>query len=783
MDAHTTHILAFADVCDLVARCAATALGRDNAYALTPCTSREQAVQQGRETRECMTLLSTGHTPPFGGCVPLTTLLSDCHTRRAPFSPEDLLAIASTAETAQALVTFFHTHRDSAPQLATFARDMPECKKLREHINSVIHHDATIKDSASPTLASLRARERSLYTAIQHSMRRIALSPDVRGALEDTTPRMRNGRPVLAVKSTARSHIHGTLIDASNSGATFFIEPHSVTPRVNEYETVLTDIRREENMLLWQCTEDVIENAPALSSICDCIAHLDLVSALARFAHAFRLVIPILTEEGVLHLPQARHPLLLAQYMAPDAYVTTPLPENAFTAVVPLTLSLNKEHTQIVVTGPNTGGKTVALKTIGLCVLMAHAGMPIPTASEATIPWRDAVMVDIGDEQSLAQSLSTFSAHMKNCAQILHTATPQSLVLLDELGAGTDPDEGAALATALLDYLHQKQVPAVITTHLSSLKLFAYATPGIANASMSFDADTLKPTYHFLVGQPGSSHALTIAHACGIPDDVIEETSRIRARHPDDVRHLIMQLEEAKRNADAARENAHALHQSLQKKWDDAEENAQRVTRDIHAELAHTIADIRTVIDDYLHTAKNAPAPWGDYARELVARLNTIADGTPLAQQQKAFHDTMACGDSVYVSSFATYGVITALQKKQRVAHVCINELVYRVPYDMIVERPFDHPDTRAAARTLSLPEKSSTATDGSIVTQQPDAKTAPPSSRFIKELKTGDVVYVPSFHTTAPVTDIHPGRKKITVTINGLPVSLSTQDIRRPRT
>lgn len=775
MDTHTLKILEFSDVCALLAKCVATSLGRTQAENLSPLNSLEEAEVRCKDTSECAALLDYDFIPPFGGIYSLTELLDTCDSRRQPFEPEQLLTIASTAEMTGKLVAFFKKHRDNAPRLAAHIRDMPDFSTLASTIHSAIHHDATIKDSASSTLSSLRARKRSLSTAINTSLQRLAASNELRSALEDATPRTRNGRPVLAVKSTARSRIQGSLIDTSNTGLTLFIEPHSVTARVNERESVMADIGREENRILWQCTAAVVEHSEALLESQKTIAYLDLITAQARFSRAYRMTAPRYTDSNTLTLRDARHPLLLAMQATEDTYVTTPLPDAAFDAVIPLNCTLDASAQQIIVTGPNTGGKTVTLKTIGLCIMMARAGMHIPTMSESQIPKYTDVMADIGDEQSLTQSLSTFSAHMTNISRILSLATPHTLLLFDELGAGTDPDEGAALATALVSYLHDKNIPAIITTHLSALKLYAYTTPGVENACMEFDAKTLRPTYRFHIGRPGSSNALIIAESCGVPQDIIARTTRFRERRNKDIRELISQLETAKKDADNARDDAQNLKHTLERKIKSAEKEAQQQQKHIHAQLEYTVSDIQKILNEYVRIAQNAPAPWGDLARNLDARVREIADGTPLAQKQQTFLDNLSKGDKVYITSIKSYGIITALQKKRQLAHIDIDGMVYKVPFSELQERPFDIPDTRKKKNDAAKPK-------AHVKKKKEEEETFPVTPYFIQKLEPGDIVYAPALHSTAKVISVDRDKKTVTVDAKGLPATIAFDKIRRLR-
>jgi DNA mismatch repair protein MutS2 len=423
--------------------------------------------------------------------------------RGGMLSPGELIDVLATLR-ASAFVSraISRQDEDSFPLLKSLAIDLPIRPALEGRIAESISEEGEVLDSASPELRRLRADIRSAQSRLQDRLS--TLVNEFRSALQEPIITMRSDRYVLPVRAEARSQVRGIVHDQSGSGATVFVEPLVVVEMNNRLRELQLAERQEIERILLDLSEQVAENGAYIRLAVELLAEIDLHLAKARYAGLINASEPKITSAGgKLELHQARHPLLGGN-------------------VVPIDFRLGDDFNMVVITGPNTGGKTVALKTVGLLCLMAQSGLHIPVRDDSMVPVYHDIFADIGDEQSIEQSLSTFSSHLNRIIEILREAEPGALVLLDELGAGTDPSEGSALARAILSHLKQREIATIATTHYSELKVFAHEEAGVANASVEFDVDTLSPTYRLSIGLPGRSNALAIATRLGLRDDIIE---------------------------------------------------------------------------------------------------------------------------------------------------------------------------------------------------------------------------------------------------------------------
>jgi len=511
MNEDTLRLLEYEGMKDLFLPHMACDLGKSALRRRRPYRREEDLLRSLEEAGEAAAVLSRGARLPLGGCHDLGTLLTEVHDRGRPLEPEDLLHILETLECARALTIAITAlpgeHADlELPRLLALAEEMPGFTLLSDRIADAVDERGRVRDDASPRLSAVRSGIRTTRSRIETRIATFINRKEIRGSLREPTPRFRSGRLVLSVKTDRRGDVRGVLHDVSQSGNTSFVEPEAVVADGNALEDLLAQERREVTRILWEITVRVLESEPSIREALAALSRIDLALGVATAARERGLVLPVLEEGAAMRFRRARHPILEIL--------------NGREAVVPLDLRLGEDFRLLVITGPNTGGKTVALKAFGLLQLMAQSGLPVP-ADEAVFPMLEGVYADIGDEQSLEQSLSTFSSHVSRISRFLATAGERTLVLLDELGSGTDPVEGAALGRGILDFLHERGVPAVVTTHLGSLKTYAFTHPGVSNASVEFDVETLSPTYRLLIGQPGASNALTIAERLGMPGEVV----------------------------------------------------------------------------------------------------------------------------------------------------------------------------------------------------------------------------------------------------------------------
>jgi DNA mismatch repair protein MutS2 len=421
--------------------------------------------------------------------------------RDAMLLPEQLIDIQMTLRSATYLNRLLSRLDDTYPLLRRLGADLPNRPALDAHIEAAITDDGAVRDTASPQLHTVRGQIRTAQQRLQDRLNNLV--NEFRTALQDNVITMREGRYVLPVRSEARGQVRGIIHDQSSSGATVFIEPLVIVEMNNKLRELEMEERREVERILTVLSAEVAADAPYILLAVELLAEIDLQFAKARYSQVLKANPPTISDAGVVRLVDARHPLLTGK-------------------VVPLNFRLGEGFQMVVITGPNTGGKTVALKTVGLLALMAQAGLHIPADDRSVLPLYRDVLADIGDEQSIEQSLSTFSSHLTRIIEILKLAGPHTLVLLDELGAGTDPSEGSALARAILLTLLERGVACVATTHYSELKAFAHEQAGVTNASVEFDVETLSPTYRLSIGIPGRSNALAIASRLGLDAAIVE---------------------------------------------------------------------------------------------------------------------------------------------------------------------------------------------------------------------------------------------------------------------
>lgn len=495
-------ILEYPKVLGALATRALTPFGAELARNLAPAGGLQTALLLQRETSEAKSVLYAHGLPPLDSVSDILPSLQAAD-KGATLDAPALLAVADCVRGLNLFHAYLAAHLPPQGTLDFVRRGVVPLPELEREIASRFNQEGSLLDSASPLLASLRRRILQDQRRLSEQMQHVAQSFHAQGMLQESLPTFRDGRPCLAVRSDKAAQFKGVVHATSTSGLTVFVEPLEIVPQANALRRLESEEEEEVDRILAHLSHLVGQVAPTIQeNLCLC-AQADLIFARGRLSADWDCVEPELSTDRRLSLYAARHPLLP--------------PEQ----VVPIDVELGGDFNILVITGPNTGGKTVALKTIGLLSLMAHSGLHIPASHGSVLPFFPYIFADIGDEQSIEQSLSTFSSHISKIVSILQVADNRSLVLLDELGAGTDPEEGSALAISILKELQAKDCLVAASTHHSSLKTFAYAEPGFRNASVEFDAETLSPTFRLRLGLPGSSHALAIARRLGLANDVV----------------------------------------------------------------------------------------------------------------------------------------------------------------------------------------------------------------------------------------------------------------------
>ncbi len=609
MDERSLRLLEFPKVRERLLALAVTAMGKDRAQACGPSGDPDEVRRSQQETDEAVRVLAIG-TVPLRGTTDLRPTLHRAQIGSI-LSPADFLTVRATLMTVRDCRACLLSRRDQGPTLADLAGQMATFDSLEAAIRATVADDGTIPDSASDTLARCRREQRTIQGRLRERLEELVRGPLAR-MLQDPLITMRGERYVVPVRQEYRGEFPGVLHDQSASGATAFMEPLALVPLGNQLRALEAAERNEITKLLLELSAQVAAEAEPVAYALDALGVVDFAIAKALLAQEMDAVRPGIRTDGVLRLLRARHPLLRGE-------------------VVPIDISLGEEFTMLVVTGPNTGGKTVTLKTVGLLTLMAQAGLHLPAADGSEITVFPQVLADIGDEQSIEQSLSTFSSHMGAIVAILRQLRGPALVLLDEIGAGTDPTEGVALARALIEYLHAQGVRTIVTTHYNELKALAYFHPGIQNASVEFDIQTLRPTYRVLIGVPGRSNALTIASRLGLGEAIVDQAKTFLSPHEVAIDKVLSDIEADRRayewelsEAATQRRAAEAARARYEQELEKIREGRKKILaqarEEAHALLERTRREIAAMLDTFKSAARPAAL------QDVQQRLREVAE-------------------------------------------------------------------------------------------------------------------------------------------------------------
>ena len=566
MNPRTLRVLEYPKILERVAAHCAFSGGAELVAALLPSDDLPTVQEWLAQTYEAYQLLGQKDDISFGGVHDLRPLL-DRAERRSVLLTQDLLEIKHTLIRARQLRNLLTRLEHTFPHLAAIAVNIESCDHIVAEIGRCISDRGDVLDNASDALARTRAELRVAQDRLLSTLDRLVHSADLKPYLQETLVTQRQGRYVIPVRAEHKGSVDGIVHDQSASGATLFIEPLKVVQQNNAVRELELQEEKEIRRILTELSDLVAEEAEYLRRNTQILAQLDFIFAKAKYAYTLDATVPEMTS-FLPPKPAARHDKEEAdQLLHPGSVIDLhrarhPLLDQKM--VVPIDVYLDDDTYLIVITGPNTGGKTVTLKTVGLLALMAQSGMMLPVDTGSKLSVFEGIYADIGDEQSIEQNLSTFSSHMTNIINILEETDPQCLVLLDELGAGTDPEEGSALAMALLDNLRDRGITSFATTHYSDLKLYAHNTPGVRNASMEFDVETLSPTYELSIGLPGRSNALTIARRLGLNPVIVDNAESIVRPDTLQADSLLEDIKRAKMEALSVTERAKARERQAQ---------------------------------------------------------------------------------------------------------------------------------------------------------------------------------------------------------------------------
>lgn len=702
-------VLEFTKIRDMLTEKALTPLGAEKCQALVPSTNFQEISEWQEETEEALVVLTYVGGHPMASFSDVRPYLALCD-KGATLSPKALLEIATLMRACRTARSALVTERDNTPRLKEKASLLGSFRNLEDDITTAILSEDEIADKASNELANIRRHLRGATERIKERLNSMIRSSAYQKYLQDPILTMRNDRYVLPVKAEYRASVPGLVHDQSASGATLFIEPMAAVEMGNELKQWEAKEKQEIERILAALSAEVAPYAVQLKENLELLAELDFAFAKGLLSRDMSGVTPKMNRDGFINIIRGRHPLIDRE------------------KVVPSNLWMGREFTTLIITGPNTGGKTVTLKTVGLFTLMAQAGLHVPADLGTELAVFQQVFADIGDEQSIEQSLSTFSGHMTNIVGIMNEVTADDLVLFDELGAGTDPTEGAALAQTILTALLRKQVRTLATTHYSELKAFALSTPGVENASVEFNVETLRPTYRLSIGVPGKSNAFEISRKLGLSEGLIDEAKKLLSTEDKRFEDVIANAEYHRQVAEKERKLAEQAAAETTKLRDEAEFLRREMEAKREASLRKAKDEARRILENArresesvmreLKQMKKSAASGPDMqAAALRKRLEDGIDSLSEGLAQKADRvdkppKTLKVGDEVEILNLKTRGVVlSAPDAKGEVqlqagivklkAHISQLRLVKEEPAKK--QKSSFHAETGAMTRTVPM--------------------------------------------------------------------------------
>lgn len=662
MNNKVLHVLEYTKIIDKLTDKATSEQGKKLTSSLVPMTDLEAINQAQTETADALGYLFRKGSTSFGGNKDLGMCIRSLEIGSVLSVPE-LLRIAAFLENVNRIKSYGRKEREDTPadSLDAYFEKLEPLTLLSNEIRRCILSEEEIADDASPNLKRIR-RSMTITNDRIHSQLASMINGSCRTYLQDAVITMRNNRYCIPVKSEYKGQVQGMVHDQSSTGSTFFIEPAAVVNLNNELREL--ELKEQEEIVVILAdlsaqagayTEILMENQKAMTA-------LDFIFAKASLAMEQNATMPVFNTEHQIRIRQGRHPLLDKK------------------KVVPIDIQLGTDFDLLIITGPNTGGKTVSLKTVGLLTLMGQAGLHIPALDRSELSIFTEVYADIGDEQSIEQSLSTFSSHMTNIVSILQQADTDSLCLFDELGAGTDPTEGAALAISVLDYLHGRGIRTMATTHYSELKVYALSTPFVENACCEFNVETLRPTYRLLIGIPGKSNAFAISSKLGLPDYIIEDAKRHITEDKESFEDLLANLENSRLTIEKERleietykNEIKTLKQRLESKQEKIDQSKERILREANEKAREILQDAKEFADETIRTFQKAEA--GVSIKELEKSRQKVRDKISeknsklTLKENKPTHKVLKpnqikLGDSVRVISMGLKGTVSSLPDK-----------------------------------------------------------------------------------------------------------------------
>lgn len=659
MNNKALRVLEFNKIIDMLRQCAASEMGKAIVDNLLPSTDINEITLNQKETSEAVSMILKKGSLGLGGLRPVEEYIKRVNVSGV-LNIEELIHIGDFLRVSRRAKDYAKSEskNDSFPLLEPQFDSIETVNDLEREIERCIPSPSEIADDASRTLREIRRNIRIANDRIKEQLNSIIHSNTYKNMLQEAVITIRNERYCVPIKQEYKNAFSGLIHDQSATGATVFIEPISVVQLNNKIKELHNNEKTEIERILALLSAKVADNSEVILSNADILAHIDFVFAKAELSIKMKGVEPKFNNSGYVNIKKARHPLLDSK------------------TVVPTDIYIGKKFNTLLITGPNTGGKTVSLKTLGLFTLMGQAGLHISAFDNSELAVFDNVFADIGDEQSIEQSLSTFSSHMTNIVRILDSVTPDSLVLLDELGAGTDPTEGAALAISIIKYLHDLGVRTAVTTHYSELKVFALTTEGIENASCEFDVETLRPTYRLLIGVPGKSNAFAISQRLGLPEYIINEAKEVLSHEDLRFEDVITDLEISRKalvieqeKAEEYRKEAQRLKSETEKQRNKLEEQREKIIRQANEKARSLISDAKDEADAIIKEMRKLQKDGinTQALEEQRAKLKDKMNKVESKLSAKAEHKvpkTLVKGDRVKIHSLNQTGIVSVPPNK-----------------------------------------------------------------------------------------------------------------------
>lgn len=651
---NTLELLEYNKLLAIISDIAKSPASKNEIVNIKPLSTIEEILNRQKLINEILLMYQEGNSLPIFDFPDLSISFQKVRPAGSLLEGKELYGFLNLFEIISEILSNINS-RKNAPFLQALVNPLTGFPDIQRVLQRSIDSEGNIKDNASALLFELRSNARRLNNRIKKKLEEMLNNPDISKFLQDEFITQRSGRWVIPIRMDSKGQVAGVVHDISSSGQTAFVEPAAIISISNELENIYAEQKAEEIRILQNLTSKIREDLEDIEKEFKIVVYFDVLNCISFLADKLNMEIPNISYDNSINIVNARHPLLYLSFLKLPYY----------REVIPLNASVGNDNTVMVITGANAGGKTLAIKTIGLLQLMAMSGMPIPANSSSKFPIFENVLVDIGDEQSIESNLSTFSAHIKNISHIISIVDSKSLVLIDEIGKGTDPDEGAALACAILKELHTKGSLVFATTHLSAIKGFVYKSKGMINASMEFDQKTYTPLYRLRIGEPGMSHALETARKYGLQDSIIAEAKGLIGNMKVELDSLISELNEKRQQYEEAifqlnllRSEVDENKRLLQKKIADADDTTKEILSNAYIEASKIIANTKREINDILLETKEKKKEALKLLRIKQQEMEEKIRQLSKADYQSVDIEKVMEGDRVFVRSLNKEGVV-----------------------------------------------------------------------------------------------------------------------------